>query len=122
MLLAYGEAPRASDLESHLVVCESCQTTLAEIERGRIALDLTVPTGRYRRVGADWAAIAIAAAAVVAGLLVTRPRPMHEARPHWAPTTTWSMTAGYITGGSATMDIDAQLTRLERERYHDLPN
>jgi hypothetical protein len=40
----------------------------------------------------------------------------------WTPTTTWSTTAGYVTGGKAMIDIDAQLTRLEQERYYGLPN
>jgi hypothetical protein len=122
LLLAYGEAARAGELDSHMTVCETCRTTLEEIERGRVALDLTIPVRRRQRARADWAAVALAAAAIFAAVLVTRPRPMRDAGLHWRPTTTWSMTAGYVTGGSAMNDIDAQLTRLERERYYGLPN
>ena len=51
-----------------------------------------------------------------------RPGPARDPTERWTPTTTWSATAGYVAGGKAMVEIDAQLTRLEQERYYGLPN
>src|SRR6266702_252745 len=91
-----------------------------ELERGRVALDVArLP---QRRAVNRWIAVGLAAAAVLAGVVMTRQGPAPAAAEHWTPTTTWSATAGYVTGGKPMADIDAQLTRLERERYYGLPN
>ena len=122
LLLAYGELPelRAAEIEAHATACRGCQETLAQLERGRVALDLAVPARRRNAI--VWATLALAAAAVLAGVVITKPGPSRDPTERWTPTTTWSATAGYVTGGKAMADIDAQLTRLERERYYGLPN
>ena len=128
LLLAYGESPaeQVIALESHVAACETCRATFAQYERARVALDDAMPAvPRRRGMGRpDWTAILLGAAAVLAAVLITRPRPAPDAAAHWAPTTTWSMTAGYVTGGTAMRDIDAQLTQLERDgrRYYGQPD
>ena len=119
LLLAYGELlePQVTELECHVAACQACRATLAEIERGRVALDVALPP--RRRSPRIW--LALAAAAALAGVVMARPGPTHDAAARWTPTTTWSATAGYVTD-RAMLDIDAQLTRLERERYYGLPN
>lgn len=123
LLLAYDELPveQAIALDSHIAVCEPCRADLERLARARAALDDTRSPVTGRRARRDWTAIALAAAAVLAGVLMTRPRPTPIVA-HWTPTTTWSLTAGYVTGGSAMKDIDAQLTRLEQERSYGFPN
>ncbi len=69
-----------------------------------------------------WATLALAVAAGLAGVLIIKSGPSRDPGVRWTSTTTWSATAGYVTGGKAMADIDAQLTRLERERYYGLPN
>ena len=122
LLLAYAElpGPRAADIESHIAACSACGATLAELERGRVALDVALPVGR--RALNPWIAIGLAVAAALAGVVMTRQGPVRPASEHWTPTTTWSATAGYVAGGNAMVEIDAQLTRLEQERYYGLPN
>lgn len=125
LLLVYGELPveQATELESHLAQCAACRAELGRLERARLALDDTMPALTGRRARPDWMAIALATAAILAGVLITRPRPTAPAvARYWTPTTTWSSTAGYVTGGSAMKDIDAQLTRLEQERSYGFPN
>jgi len=124
LLLVYDELPepRGVELESHGAGCLVCQATLAELEHGRVALDVAMPVHRRPRPVMLWAAAALAAAAVIAGVIVTRSGPSRDAPAHWTPTTTWSATAGYVTGGKTMVDIDVQLTRLEQERYYGLPN
>ena len=119
LLLAYGELPgsQISQVEAHVAACLACRETLAQLERGRAALDIAMPP--RRRSGRIW--IALAAAAVLAGLVMARPGPAPVSTERWTPTKTWSATAGYVTG-ETLVDIDAQLTRLERERYYGLPN
>ncbi len=121
LLLAYGELPgtEAAAIESHTAACRACQETLAQLERGRAALDVALPPRRSS--ARAW--IALAAAAVVAGLIVARPGapPAPGPTERWTPTTTWSATAGYVAGGHAMADIDAQLTRLEQELPHGRP-
>lgn len=122
VLLAYGEAAQAGELESHVAACEVCRAALEQIERARVALDVALPQRRPRVV--VWAALgALAAAAAIAGVLLIRTVPSHEAVARgWNPTKVWSATAGYVAGGNAVVDIDAQLTRLEQERSYALPN
>jgi len=122
LLLAYGELPdtQAAAIESHTAACRACQETLSQLERARAALNVALPPRR----SSVRAWIALAAAAVVAGLVVARPGapPARGPTERWTPTTTWSATAGYVAGGKAMVEIDAQLTRLEQERYYGLPN
>jgi len=122
VMLAYGELedPRAAEIETHVTRCHACAEALARFERARVALDVAMHAGR--RPAILWAGLALAAAAGLAGVVITRSGPVRNPVDHWTPTTTWSTTAGYVTGGRAMMDIDAQLTRLERERYYGLPN
>lgn len=124
LLLAYGELPepRALAIESHITACRVCADQLAQLERARVALDVALP--ERRRPGTRWAALGtLAAAAAVAGVLLTRTPPsQNTATRGWHPTTVWSATAGYVAGGNAMVDIDARLTRLEQERSYALPN
>ncbi len=122
LLLAYDELPadRAADVESHIDICDACQAQLAQLERGRAALDLAMQPRRRQRT-IVWTTLGLAAAAVIAGVVITRSAAVRDPVKHWTPTTTWSATAGYVTG-KAMLDIDAQLTRLEQERYYGLPN
>jgi anti-sigma factor RsiW len=121
LLLAYDELPgtRAAEIESHTARCAECQDKLAQLERGRAALDVALPPRRSS--ARAW--IALAAAAMVAGLVVARPGapPPRGPTERWTPTTTWSATAGYVAGGKAMVDIDAQLTRLEQELPYARP-
>ncbi len=120
LLLAFGELREAaaSELDSHVASCPACQEQLAQLERARIALDVAKPA---RRPVTAWAALALAATAVLVGVLIGKPGAPRGAERGWTPTTTWSATAGYVAGGKAMVDIDAQLTRLEQERYNGRP-
>ncbi len=122
LLLAYEEQPHdaAAALDAHVATCALCQERLAQLERTRVALDVALPQRRRRPI--VWATAALAAAAVLAAVMINRSGPSRDQTARWTPTTTWSATAGYVTGGKAMADIDAQLTRLERERYYGLPN
>ncbi len=123
LLLAYGELaePLVCEIESHVAACAACADRLAQLERARVALDVALP--QRRRPVVVWAALgALAAAAAVAGLLFTRAPSSDAARRGWNPTKVWSATAGYVAGGNAMVDIDAQLTRLEQERSYGVPN
>jgi len=122
LLLAYGELPEphASEIETHIAACAVCAQQLAQLERGRVALEVALPVRRPRRV-IVWATVALAAA-VLAAVTILKSGPSRDPTERWTPTTTWSATAGYVTGGKTIADIDAQLTRLEQERYYGLPN
>jgi hypothetical protein len=124
LLLAYHELPepREMAIESHIAACHVCADQLAQLERARVALDASAPDRRPRVVA--WIALgALAAAAAIAGVLLIRTVPSHDAVARgWNPTKVWSATAGYVAGGNAVVDIDAQLTRLEQERSYALPN
>ena len=122
LLLAYGElpAPHAGEIETHIAACAVCAQQLAQLEQGRVALDVALPA-RRRRAVTVWGTVALAAA-VLAAVTMLMSGPSRDPTERWTPTTTWSTTAGYVTGGKAMADIDAQLTRLERERYYGLPN
>ena len=121
LLLAYDELPedQTARVESHIATCAACQDKLAQLERARVALDLA--TSARRRSPIVWATLALAAAAVLAAVVIPKAG-SRDPTERWTPTTTWSATAGYVTGGKAMLDIDAQLTRLEQERYYGLPN
>ena len=116
LLLAYGELPAApaAEIDSHTAACGACQERLAQLERGRAALHLALPPRRRKAIVV--ATLALAAAAVLAGVVITRSGSSRDPTDRWTPTTTWSATAGYVAGGKAMIDIDAQLTRLEQER------
>ena len=114
LLLVYGELPpsQGAEIESHTAACLACREVLARLEHGRVALEFARPArGRSVIIGAT---LALAAAAVVAGIIVTRSGSSRNPFEGWAPTTTWSATAGYVAGGKAMVEIDAQLTRLEQ--------
>ncbi len=121
LLLAYAELPEphANEIETHIAACAECAQQLAQLERGRVALDVALPP--RRRSATRWIAVALAAAALFAGVVVTKQGPTRSPTERWTPTTTWSATAGYVAGGSALIDIDAQLTRLEQELPHARP-
>jgi hypothetical protein len=114
LLLAYGEAPPANALESHVAACATCRETVARLERARAALDLALPGTSRQSAGPDWLAVGLAAAAVLAGvLLITRGGPQPRATA-WPYHQEWSAHAGYFAGGRDVIDIDSQLTRLEQ--------
>ena len=119
VLFAYDELPSTeiARVESHLGACASCRAQLTQLATAQAALDVALPRSRPFPTWATIGGLAVAAAAVLAGVLLLRPEPAHGPVP-WNPTTTWSATAGYVTGGKALVDIDAQLTRLEQERYY----
>jgi hypothetical protein len=121
VLLAYGQLsePVAGELESHVAACPACQQQFAQLDRARVALDVAMPVRRRR--AAVWTGFAIAAAAALAGVLISEPSPAPGSGDGWRRTTTWSATAGYVAGGKIMVDIDAQLTRLEQERYYGRP-
>ena len=126
LLFGYGELPepRSAEVEVHVASCAPCHAQLLELEGGRVLADAALEPAvrRHRRSVALWAGLTLAAAAVLAGVLISNPGSFHGADDGWKPTTTWSATAGYVTGGKAMVDIDAQLTRLEKERSYGLPN
>lgn len=121
VLLTYGQLPEsvAGELESHVAVCPECHEQLARLDRARVALDVAMPV--RRRGVTVWTGFAIAAAAVLAGVLISAPSPSRGSIDGWGPTTTWSATAGYVAGGKAVADIDAQLTQLEQEWPYGRP-
>lgn len=122
LLLAYGELPAAdaAAAEVHLAACPECRAQLERLERAHVALDVAMPP--QRRLAVRWIAAGLAAAALLAAVLLPNAPPSRSANQGWQPTSGWSATAGYITGGRAMVEIDAQLTRLEQERYYGPPN
>lgn len=124
LLFASGELtdPRTNDVASHIQTCAPCRDMLTQLDQSLVALGAAWSSPR--RAGslvrpAVWGGVALA---VAAALAVVFTRPSREApRAGWAPTSTWSRTAGYVAGGTALLDIDAQLTRLEQERYYGRP-
>lgn len=124
LLFAYGELPEmeAAEAERHLAGCPACRAQLERIDRARVALDWAAPP-QSRRSG-RWIAAALATAALLAAVLLTRPgpNPGTGAERAWPPPSDWSANAGYIAGGAQVLQIDAQLTRLEQERYYGLPD
>lgn len=123
LLLAYGELPvsEAAAAEAHLAACSACRAHLERLERSRVALDVAMPR-RRRRVTPWIAALAVGGAAAVAAVFFVNVDPPPNPDRAWRPPVVWSATAGYVAGGRAMVEIDAQLTRLEQERYYALPN
>ena len=122
LLLAYGELPEseAAAAESHLAACPTCRAQFERLERSRVALDVAMP--RTRRHVTRWVAAGLAAAAVLATVWLAGSPPRRDVDQAWRPPAVWSATAGYVAGGRPMVEIDAQLTRLEQERYYGLPN
>jgi anti-sigma factor ChrR (cupin superfamily) len=122
LLLAYGELPSSemAGVEAHVAGCSTCRAQLEGVERSRVALDVAMP--RTRRRSAGWLVAALAAAAVIAAVAIPRSQAPTVPDGTWRPAPVWSATAGYVAGGRALVEIDAQLTRLEQERYYALPN
>lgn len=120
LLLAYGEldAKEAAGVEGHLAQCAACHESFRQMERARIAVEWTVPA-RSRR-GYRAAALAALAAAAVVAIVVLARSDQDETTEVWRANPAWSTTAGYIAGGSPVIEIDAQLTRLERS--YGFPN
>lgn len=123
LLFASGELAelRIVEVASHVATCPACQDALIQLERALVALE----RGSRRRTRALnrpvlWAGFVLGAAAVLAVVLIRQPGESRPA-PGWTPTSTWSATAGYVAGGKALVDIDAQLTRLEQESYYARP-
>jgi anti-sigma factor RsiW len=125
LLFGYGELPepRSAEVEVHVARCATCHAQVLELERGRVLADWALGTAlrRRRRSVALWAGLTLAAAAVLAAVLIGRPGSSRGADDGWRPTTTWSATAGYVAGGKAMVEIDAQLTRLEQEKSYGRP-
>jgi anti-sigma factor RsiW len=123
LLFASGELAelRIVEVASHLATCAACQGALTQLERALVALEGGLPR-RTRTLNRPvlWAGVALGAAAVLAVVLIRQPDEPRQA-PGWTPTTAWSATAGYVAGGKALMDIDAQLTRLEQESHYGRP-
>jgi anti-sigma factor RsiW len=124
LLFASGELiePRMSQLVTHVTACGACRHELAQLDQSLVALGGGWPR-RSRRIGrsAVWGGVALAAAAALAVVFIRQPNESQPARTGWTPTTTWSATAGYVAGGKALADIDAQLTRLEQEPHYARP-
>lgn len=122
LLFASGELvePRMTDVVSHVGTCPACRDALARLDESLTALGGAWPRrARLLARPAIWGGVALAAAAALAVVFV-RP-PQERGRAGWTPMTKWSATAGYVAGGKAVMDIDAQLTRLEQESYYGRP-
>jgi hypothetical protein len=126
LLFASGELAdsRANDVASHVEKCAPCQDVLAQFDQALGALGGVWRPARSSRPlirPVVWGGVALAAAAALA-VVFTRPSPApSSSNAGWAPTNTWSRTAGYVAGGTALLDIDAQLTRLEQERNYVRP-
>ena len=122
LLHGYGELPEpeGAAVDVHVTACSTCRARLERFERSRVALDLAARPARRHVV--RWMATAVAAAAVIAAVLLTTSQPPPTSARVWQPASTWSVTAGYVAGGRALVEIDAQLTRLEQERSYGLPD
>lgn len=122
LLFASGELAemRLVEVASHLAACATCRDTLTQLEGSLIALERAMPRpDRALNRPVVWAGVALGAAAVLALVFIRQPQ-QPTTRPGWSPQHTWSATAGYMAGGTL-VDIDAQLTRLEQERYYGRP-
>ncbi|MEX2155497.1 MAG: zf-HC2 domain-containing protein [Gemmatimonadales bacterium] len=121
LLLAYGELPptEVARVERHLAECGTCRAQFTRLDAAHVALDVAIPPPR--RLAVRWIAAGLAAAAVLAAVWLTNSPPSRPAHQGWRPTSGWSATAGYITGGRAMVEIDAQLTRLEQESLYGRP-
>lgn len=122
LLLASGEVPdgRVNDVVTHVDACPACQATLAQLDQSLSALGGSWPRRSRRLARTVWGGLALAAAATLAVVFARAPQDTVRGT-RWTPTTTWSATAGYVSGGKEMMDIDAQLTRLEQETHYARP-
>ena len=123
LLFASGELlePRVTELASHVTACAACRHELAQLDHSLLALGGSWGRPRRSRIArsAVWSGVALAAAALA--VVFIRQNNAERARAGWTPMTTWSANAGYVAGGTAVVDIDAQLTRLEQEPYYARP-
>jgi anti-sigma factor RsiW len=117
LLLVYDELPpaRAAAVEGHLKTCGGCHERFASLARARVATEWALERRSHRALRWSGAGVALAAAAVFAAILLAGRHGGVQPRDVW-PRLEWSATAGYIAGGSAAIEIDAQLTRLEQGR------
>ena len=122
LLFAGGELAevRLVEVAAHVTTCVACQDTLAQLDRALVALGTLPRRSRALRRPVVWAGFALGAAAVLTVVLIRKPAESSPPRV-WMPITTWSANAGYVAGGKALVDIDAQLTRLEQESYYGRP-
>ena len=124
LLFASGELlePRMGQLASHVTACLTCRHELDKLDHALVALNGGV-LRRTRHIARSvvWGGVALAAAAALAVVFIRQPNAPETARTGWSPTTTWSSNAGYVAGGRALVDIDAQLTRLEQEPHYARP-
>ena len=124
LLFASGELlePRMTEMASHVTACATCRHELAQLDYSLVALGGSWGGPRRSRIArsAVWSGVALAAAAALAVVFI-RQSNEERARTGWTPMTTWSANAGYVAGGKAVVDIDAQLTRLEQEPYYARP-
>jgi hypothetical protein len=113
LLLAYDELPRdaAAPLEAHVASCVECGRELQRLTTARAALDVAVVTPRRRL---RWIPLALAAAAMLGGILIFTAKEPAPVPNGWPYHREWSAHAGYFAGGRAVIDIDSQLTRLEQ--------
>jgi anti-sigma factor ChrR (cupin superfamily) len=125
LLFAYGELAEAdaAGIETHLTACAECHARFARLELARAAAQLVLQPAGQRR-GGRWSVVGagLVSAAAIAAAVLALPRDSQAPERAWRPPSVWSATAGYIAGGPSVVEIDAQLTRLEKERYHGLPN
>jgi hypothetical protein len=121
MLLAWGEleGPQAAIAEAHLTDCTACRDRLARLARSRAVLDWAATP---RRRPLRWILAAGLAAAAVFAIVLVLPGRESAIESRWSPPDEWSATAGYIAGGATVVEIDARLTRLEQERYYEMPD
>jgi hypothetical protein len=124
LLFASGELtePRMTEVGTHVSACATCRDALAQLDQSFLALGGSWPR-RSPRIArsAVWGGVALAAAAALAVVFMRQPNESPPVRTGWTPMTTWSATAGYVAGGKAVADIDAQLTRLEQEPHYARP-
>ena len=113
LLLAYDELPRdaAAPLEAHVAACVECGRELQRLTNARAALDVAIVTPWRRR---RWIPLALAAAAILGGILIFTPKGPAHVPNAWPYHREWSAHAGYFAGGRAVIDIDSQLTRIEQ--------
>ena len=126
LLFASGELlePHMAELVQHVTACATCRDELARLDRSLVALAGSWGGARRARQiarSAVWSGVALAAAATLAVVFIRQPNESEPTRAGWTPMTTWSANAGYVAGGKALVDIDAQLTRLEQEPHYARP-
>ena len=125
LLLAYGELAEAAarEAETHLASCSDCRSRLERLERAAGVAAWAAAAPRPQKRPLRWTLVAgLAAAAVLAAVLITRPKQGTLESRSWPLPAVWSATAGYVAGGTTIVEIDAQLTRLEQERYYGFPD